>query len=557
MNNPTTKAPKGLNGVNRLHMGWRMKRINLILLCAISALASFAQVDYNVIPLPLSIALSHKGEEFSLTTGAVVSFPADNPEMLRNAQMLCDYLRKSTGLSLTAEARSQGKGASVRLLTGLKNENPEAYTLTVDKKGVTIQGASESGVFRGIQTLRKAIGVAEGDTVRLPYVTITDEPRFSYRGVHIDCSRHFFPVDFLKTYIDILALHGCNNLHWHLTDDQGWRFEVKSMPLLTQEGSIRKETVIGSEVGGIFDGQEYGRGLYYTQEQCREIVQYAAERYINVIPEIDLPGHMVAALHVYPQLGCTGGPYEVWTQWGVAQDILCAGNPETLVFLKKVLGELTDVFPSKLIHIGGDEAPRTRWQQCPKCQAKMKELGLVNEAQLQTYINQELEAFLSEKGRTVIGWDEVLEGGLSENATVMSWHGADGAVAAASQRHNVIMTPTSYCYFDYYQLSNRDAQPRAIGGYVPISKVYSLEPVPSELPEDLRQYVLGAQCNLWAEHIFAPQQMEFMLLPRLSALCEVQWTQADRKDYEVFKSRLPRMMELYGRLGWKYCRWFE
>ncbi len=521
------------------------------MLIAAVSLTSVAQVDYNIIPLPDSIAMSAKGGEFLLVKDAVVSYPDGNQKMQRNAEFLCDYLQETAGLSLTAKANA-GKVAAITLRTGLDSDNAEAYTLTVDKKGVTITGASEQAVFYGIQTLRKAIGLHEGDTVRLPQVVIADQPRFAYRGVHLDCSRHFFSVDFLKKCIDILALHGCNNLHWHLTDDQGWRFEVKSMPELTEQGSVRKQTVIGNNCN-IYDGQEYGRGMYYTQEQCRELVDYAAERYINIIPEIDLPGHMVAALHTHPELGCTGGPYDVWTLWGVSEDVLCAGNPATLDFLRTVLGELIDVFPSKLIHIGGDESPRVRWEQCPKCQAKKRELGLDSEAKLQTYINKELEAFLKEKGRTVIGWDESLEGGLSDEATVMSWRGYDGGIAAARQHHNVIMTPTNYCYFDYYQLKNPQAQPLGIGGYLPVSKVYSMEPVPSVLHEEERQYILGPQCNLWTEYVCAPEHVEYMLLPRLGAMSEVQWTKPERKDFEEFKPRLSAMMKLYFKLGYKFC----
>ncbi len=534
-----------------------MKRTFLTLLCAIGLMANAqTQADYRIIPLPDSIAPNPKGGAFTLTSGAVVSYPEGNDDLRRQAEMLCDGLSKATPLSLTTEAEGK-KGAAISLNVGLNHVNPEAYTITVTSKGIVIRGASESGVFRATQTLRKAIGVTDSESVNMPCATISDSPRFPYRGAHLDCARHFFPVDFIKTYLDILALHGCNNFHWHLTDDQGWRFEVKSMPLLTEEGSIRKETEIGSYGGLINDEQEYGRGLYYTQEQCREIVAYAAERHINVIPEVEIPGHMVAALHIYPELGCTGGPYEVWTHWGVSPDILCAGNPETLVFLHKVLDELTDVFPSKLIHIGGDEAPRKRWRECPKCQAKMQELGLTNEAQLQTYINRDLEKFLATKGRTVIGWDEVLEGGLSDSVTVMNWHGPALGVEAARQGHDVILCPMEYCYLDYYQLRDRDDQPRSIGGYIPLSHVYSMEPVPAELTKEESRHIIGAQCNLWAEHIAFPQHMEYMILPRLSALSEVQWTNPRKKDYADFQERLPRLIRLYDKLGYKHCQGWE
>ncbi len=530
-----------------------MKRLLSFLVVTLVTVATWSQVSYEVIPLPRSIQLSPKGETFLLAKGATVTFPSANEKMCRNAQLLVNYLHDDAGfdLSITPDVK---KGAAVTLSLGLKNENPDAYILTVGKKGIVIQGATESGVFRGIQTLCKAIGTSARESIAMPYVTINDEPRFSYRGVHLDVARHFFPVEFIKTYIDLLALHGCNQFHWHLTEDQGWRFEVKSMPELARKGSVRKQTVIGHNCG-IFDGQEYGG--YYTQEECREIVKYAAERYINIIPEIDLPGHMLGALHIYPELGCTGGPYEVWTRWGVSADVLCAGNPKTMDFLKKVLDEVAEVFPSKYIHIGGDESPRDRWKKCPKCQAKMKELGLNKEAELQTYINKELEAYMQQKGRDLIGWDETLEGGLSEKAIVMSWRGVKGGIAAARQHHRVIMSPNSHCYIDHYQLKDHMAQPLAIGGYLPVSKVYSYEPVPEELKEEEKPFILGAQANLWTEYVAYPEHALYMLLPRLDALSEVQWLQPEQKDFTAFNARLPRMLKLYEKLGYTYCKKME
>ncbi len=527
-----------------------MKKTFLVCLTWLFAFAGQAQVSYDIIPLPQHVEVAPKGE-FTLVSGSVIAYPAGQAGMQRNAEFLSDYVRTAIGMQLTPKGNA-AKSAAITLKLGLKSENREAYELKVTKKGITIEGASEAGVFYGIQALRKVFGTEAADTLRLPYATLADAPRFPYRGVHIDCARHFFPVDFLKRYIDILALHGCNQLHWHLTDDQGWRFEVKALPDLAKKASIREETVVGRNLG-IYDGQEYGRGLYYTQEQCREIVQYAAERHINVIPEIDLPGHMVAALSVMPELGCTGGPYKVWTIWGVSEDVLCAGNPKVMDFLKTVLSELADVFPSELIHIGGDESPRTRWQQCPKCQSKMKALGLKHESELQTYINKELEVFMAAKGRRLVGWDETLEGGLSENALVMSWRGIQGGIQAARLHHQVIMTPTGTCYFDYYQLKNQDAQPLGIGGYVPVSRVYEQEPVPAELTDEEKKYILGVQCNLWSEYIGSPQHMEFMLLPRLAAMSEVQWAQPQRKNLADFMKRLPRMQQLYKKLGYKAC----
>ena len=515
------------------------------------------RADYRVIPLPQSIK-ADTTRVFTLQSGMGIAYDATNPEVARTAQMLCQWIEQQTGLRLLLTPAA--KKAAVFLVVSGSTADNDAYTLTVTKAGITIAAPQPAGIFRGAQTLRKSLPMTDGP-VELPYATVTDHPRFSYRGVHLDCSRHYFPVAVIKQYLDLLALHGCNQFHWHLTDDQGWRFEVKALPDLAAKGSIRQQTVIGRNTG-IYDGQPYGG--YYTQDECREIVRYAAERYINVIPEIDLPGHMQAALHVYPNLGCTGGPYPVWQVWGVSDDVLCAGNPEVLTFIKTVLGELCDVFPSQLIHIGGDECPKVRWKNCPKCQAKIRELQLKDdgqhnlENQLQTYINHEVEKFLASRGRNLIGWDETLEGGLTEGAVVMSWRGVNGGIEAARQHHRVIMTPTDYCYIDYYQVKETWNAPLAIGGYVPVSKVYSFEPlVPGKLTEEEQQYILGPQVNLWTEYIAAPQHLFYMLLPRLDAISEVQWCQPEQKDFDHFKARLPRMMQLYDRLAINYCRKVE
>ncbi len=520
------------------------------------------RADYRVIPLPKSIQ-TDTTKVFTLQPGMTIAYDASNPEIARTAQMLCRWAEQQTGLQL--QLAPSAKKAAVRLTVstakkGVSTSPADSYSLTVGKTGITITAAEPIGIFRGVQTLRKSLPSA-GGPVELPFVTIADEPRFSYRGVHLDCARHYFPVAVVKQYLDLLALHGCNQLHWHITDDQGWRFEVKALPDLAAKGSIRQQTVIGRNTG-LYDGQPYGG--YYTQDECREIVRYAADRYINVIPEIDLPGHMQAALHVYPNLGCTGGPYPVWQVWGVSEDVLCAGNPDVLTFIKTVLGELCDIFPSRLIHIGGDECPKVRWKNCPKCQAKIRELQLKDdgkhslENQLQSYINHEVEKFLTTRGRNLIGWDETLEGGLTEGAVVMSWRGVNGGIEAARQHHRVIMTPTGYCYIDYYQLKDTWNLPLGIGGYVPASKVYSFEPlVPGKLTEEEQQYILGPQVNLWTEYIAAPEHLFFMLLPRLDAISEVQWCQPGQKDFDDFKRRLPRMMQLYDRLHVSYCRKVE
>lgn len=537
-----------------------MKNLKSILCATLFGLSSavMAQTDYRIIPLPQSIEMQ-KGNDFVLNDGAILAYDIMNPRLATNATLLKGMLHDIAGIDLVDAANKvEAKRAAIMLRLGLKDAtNAEAYRIMVGKKGITIEAKTEEGIFRGIETLVKSIGVGDGSkSIAMPLATIQDEPRFEYRGSHLDCSRHFFSVDVIKRYLDVLALHGVNQFHWHITDDQGWRFEVKSMPELARKGCIRKQTVVGHNTV-VWDEQEYGRDMYYTQEQCREIVKYAADRYINVIPEIDLPGHMIAALHVYPHLGCTGGPYDVWGLWGVADDVLCAGNPETMTFLKTVLGEVCEVFPSKYIHIGGDESPRVRWQHCPKCQAKKQELGLKRDSELQTYINKELEKFLAERGRDLIGWDETLEGGLSPNAIVMSWRGYQGGIQAAKQHHRVIMTPTDNCYIDYYQLKNTHAQPLAIGGYLPVSKVYSMEPVPDALTEEEAKYILGPQCNLWTEYVTCPQHVFYMLLPRLDALSEVQWTTKEQKDFADFEQRLPRMLKLYKHLGITYCPKYE
>ena len=556
-----------------------MKRLTLFLLIVCAPLVLWAQTaDYRIIPLPKSIE-TDTTKAFTLTSGMGIAYDAADAEVSRNALFLQQWIEELTGIRLKLTpgdkkaairmqiAASQPKGKRARknksslLLEGNGEAAEEAYAITVDATGIVLHARKPVGLFRAAQTLRKSLPAGEAKAgITLPYTHIQDEPRFSYRGVHLDTSRHFFTVDFLKQYLDVLALHGCNQFHWHLTDNQGWRFEVKALPDLALKGSVRKQSHIGR--AGLYDGQPYGG--YYTQDECRELVRYAAERYINIIPEIDMPAHIESALSVYPNLGCTGGPYNVVQHLGGSSEVLCAGNPETMTFLKTVFGELCDVFPSKFIHIGGDECPKSRWKSCPKCQAKIKELGLVDdgkhsvENQLQSWMNHELEAFLNERGRDIIGWDEVLEGGLTEGGIVMSWRGTDGGIEAATQHHRVIMTPTDYCYLDYYQLRNHDRQPVSIGYYLPVSKSYSFEPLlPDKLSADEQQYILGVQANLWTEYIAWPQHVFYMLLPRLDALSEVQWCRPDQKDFEDFKARLPHLQHLYDRLGINYCRDME
>lgn len=520
-----------------------------------SCQSSVEQADYQVIPMPHEIVAA-QGSPFVLKSGVKILYPEGNAQMQRNAELLAEYLKTATGKDFAVEAGTEGKNAIV-LALGVDNKNPEAYELKVAGEGVTVKGATEAGVFYGIQTLRKSLPVAVGANISLPAVDIKDAPRFAYRGAHFDTSRHFFTVDEVKTYIDMLALHNMNRMHWHFTEDQGWRIEIKKYPKLTEIGSKRSETVIGKN-SGKYDGVPHEG--FYTQEEAKEIVKYAAERFITVIPEIDIPGHMQAALASYPELGCTGGPYEVWKMWGVSEDVLCIGNDQSLKFLEDVFAELIEIFPSEYIHIGGDECPKVRWAQCPKCQARIKQLGLKSDAKhtkeerLQSYVISHVEKFLNEHGRQIIGWDEILEGGLAPNATVMSWRGEGGGIEAAKQHHDVIMTPNTYLYFDYYQSKDTDNEPLAIGGYLPVERVYSYEPMPKSLTPDEQKYIKGVQANLWTEYIPTFSHAQYMVLPRWAALAEVQWSAPEKKNYANFLSRLPRLIQWYDAEGYNYAK---
>ncbi|QEH44003.1 family 20 glycosylhydrolase [Chitinophaga sp. XS-30] len=418
----------------------------------------------------------------------------------------------------------------------------EGYALKVEHDRISILGDGNAGTFYGMQTLLQLLPVQKANAYWIAGVNISDHPRFPYRGLHLDVGRHFFPVEFIKKYIDLLAMHKMNTFHWHLTEDQGWRIEIKKYPKLQEIASRRKETMAGHYDDQQFDGKPYGG--FYTQEQIKDVVAYAAERHVTVIPEIELPGHSLAALAAYPHLGCTGGPYEVGTKWGVYDDVYCAGNDSVFTFLQDVLDEVMMLFPGKYIHIGGDESPKTRWEKCPKCQQRIRENGLKDEHALQSYFIQRIEKYLNGKGRQIIGWDEILEGGLAPNATVMSWRGTEGGIAAAKQHHDVIMTPGSHVYLDHYQSQGKN-EPVAIGGYTPVSKVYSYEPVPEELNPEESKFIYGAQGNVWTEYMKNAEHVEYMVYPRAIALAEVLWTQAEKKNYDNFlerlKSHLPRL----------------
>ena len=512
--------------------------------------------DFNIIPRPQQVNVSNDAP-FTLNAKTVISLGTNSQDMKRNANMLASYIEQATGIRPAVGKNKNG--AAIVLTIDKTIANAEGYKLDADAKQIRIAGASAAGVFYGIQTLRKSLPLVNGKAskVSIPAIHIADAPRFAYRGTHLDVSRHFVTVDSVRQFIDMLALHNINRFHWHLTDDQGWRIEIKKYPLLTQIGSKRAQTVIGHN-SGKYDGKPYSG--FYTQQQIRDIVKYAADRYITIVPEIDLPGHMQAALAAYPDMGCTGGPYEVWQKWGVSDNVLCAGNDKTLTFIDNVLKEITQLFPSKYIHVGGDECPKTQWQKCPKCQARIKALNLEAkdghsaEEHLQSYIITHASNYLKSLGRNTIGWDEILEGGLAEGATVMSWRGESGGIAAAKQHHDVVMTPNSYLYFDYYQSLDKDNEPIAIGGYLPLETVYSYEPMPKELTADEARHIIGVQANIWTEYMPTFKQMQYMALPRMAALSEVQWSQPALKDYTSFTNRLTEFTHMYDRLGYNYAK---
>ena len=433
----------------------------------------------------------------------------------------------------------------------------------MDGEGIEVRASQFPGFLYALQSLGQLLPAAVYGTEpapdaawEVPCVKIADAPRFAYRGMHLDVARHFFSVDEVKRYIDVMAIHKLNTLHWHLTDDQGWRIEIKRYPELTAVGSIRKATVVRKE-WGTYDGTPYGG--FYTQDEIRDVVKYAADRGVTVIPEIDLPGHMLAALTAYPELGCTGGPYEVWGRWGVADDVLCPGREKTFEFLEGVLTEVMELFPSEYIHIGGDECPKVRWEKCPRCQAKIRQLGLKDDGEhtaehyLQSYVTDRIGKFLAQHGRRIIGWDEILEGRAPSDAVVMSWRGSEGGIAAAKLGHDVIMTPNSHFYFDYYQSLDTDAEPFGIGGYIPMEQVYSYDPAFPELTPEQQKHILGVQANLWTEYVLSDEHLEYMLLPRLAALSEVQWCLPETKDWNRFIGSF-RMDEIYSQMGYEFAK---
>lgn len=512
--------------------------------------------DYQIIPKPLKLEPSQGRfliQEKTMIVGDSV--------LSNEINYVSEMLQVATGYTIITSNNSNNnqKKNSITLILDASLPEKESYVLSVTYDRVVISGKSATGIFYGIQSLRQLMPFTiesnqESSTpITIPSVRIEDQPSYVYRGMHLDVGRHFFSVDFIKKYIDLIAFHKMNTFHWHLTEDQGWRIEIKKYPKLTEIGSKRKETILEKNFDPYKgDGKPYAG--FYTQEEIKGIVAYATSRHITIIPEIELPGHSLAALTSYPEFGNTNQTYEVGTRWGVYEQIY-APTEETFMFLEDVLTEVIALFPSKLIHIGGDEAPKKEWKESKIAQEVIKREGLKNEHELQSYFIKRIEKFLNSKGRDIIGWDEILEGGLAPNATVMSWRGIQGGIDAARQHHNVIMTPGSHCYFDHYQVDKdlQSKEPLAIGGYTSVEKVYSYEPTPKELSPELQKYVLGAQGNVWTEYMKTTQHVEYMILPRMTALSEVLWSSSESKDWNDFKSRLHHLKKRFDRMELTYA----
>ena len=535
--------------------------LGVLLINMMSCSTPKTAADLDLVPYPFSV---ESGRGVFEIAGA--DFYVDPSLGERTMKAVDDFrllLSEATGdESLLSEGKS---GASVVFLKD-STLGKEEYNLDVTPRKVVVTSSDLNGTVYAIETIKQLLPVeiyknspAENVSWTIPCVKIHDKPRFAYRGLHMDPSRHFFEVDEVKRYIDIIVLHKMNTLHWHLTDDQGWRIEIKKYPKLTEIGAYRDKTLIGHLNDD--KGYDYTRyGGFYTQDDIREVVEYAASKGVTVIPEIDLPGHMLAALAAYPEYGCTGGPYEVWGRWGVSEDVLCAGKEETFEFLEGVLTEVMELFPSEYIHIGGDESPKVRWEKCPACQARIKELGLKDgekysaEHYLQSYVTARVERFLNSHGRKIIGWDEILEGELAPGATVMSWRGVEGGLQAAKLGHDAIMTPSTHFYFDYCQSDTPENEPLGIGGYIPVEKCYSYEPFTPEMTDEEKGHILGVQANLWTEYIKTPEHLEYMLLPRAAALSEVQWCAPENKSYERFQKSMKHYADIYDALGYNYAK---
>ena len=503
--------------------------------------------NLNVIPMPQEVSQLLNDAPFVISSSTTIVYPEGNEKLERTAHFLASYIKEVTGT--VVKVGTDGGTNSIQLVLDKAIAQPEGYELVVNAEQITVKGSTEKGVFYGIQTLHKALPVTDASkTPAIPAGTVKDHPSFEYRGFLIDVGRHYFSVDYLKEIIDMLAMHNINYFHWHLTEDQGWRIEIKKYPNLTKVGSHRRATMIGWDVEGDDNTPVDG---FYTQEEAKEIVRYAADRFITVIPEIDLPGHMLAALASYPELGCTGGPYEIPVRFGVFEDVLCGGNEKTLQFAKDVLEEIMDVFPSEYIHIGGDECPKTRWEKCPKCQAKIRQLHLKStpkhskENQLQVYFMAEVEKVITAHGRKMMGWDEILHGNPAKSVTVMAWTSPKASVRSAQLQHKTINCPISNLY-----LSNPHYN--KITGMNSVARVYNYDVLPKELSEADKKNIIGAQGCIWTEWTKDSLKMEWQLMPRLAALSELQWSNPEKKNLDCFLNRLQHQLDLYTAHGYHY-----
>ncbi|RYY50423.1 MAG: beta-N-acetylhexosaminidase, partial [Chitinophagaceae bacterium] len=528
-----------------------MKKIfvSAAMLCCLHCVA---QNKLAIVPAPVEVGPAKAGFDITDETFIV----AGTAEETKAASVLNELLRRNGYKELRVSSTAQKIDNCISLLINKQSDRAESYSINSEEQLLSIVGNDAAGLFYGVQTFFQLIPISNKATrpknypLYIPSLSINDYPRFPYRGMHFDVARHFSSVDYIKKYIDYLAMYKFNNFHWHLTDDQGWRIEIKKYPLLTQVGGCRAQTLVGPYGTNKYDGKKYCG--FYTQEQIREVVKYAAERHINVIPEIEMPGHALAALASHPSLGCTKGPYKTAETWGVFDDVFCAGNDSTFTFLQNVLDEVLELFPSKMIHIGGDESPKTKWKTCIDCQRRIKTEHLKDEHELQSYFIRRIEKYLNSKGRNIIGWDEILEGGLAPNAAVMSWRGEEGGITAAKQHHYVVMTPGNYLYFDHAQSKNEDSI--TFGGYNSLEKVYSYEPVSAALTQAEAQYILGAQANLWTEYITNPKKVEYQLFPRIAALSEVLWSPKEKRNWEDFERRLPTVFERNERMDINYSK---
>jgi len=545
------------------HMKDKIVIILLALFCSFSA-GAIGNPILNVVPKPVKTKILQGSFEFRKSLE--IACPSGNHELIQVARLFADRVHNAGGpsLEISGQTNDSKKKPGIILAVSEGQLPAEGYHLSVKPDHILITGGSSAGVFYGIQTLLQLMppevfgdGTKAGNVKWvIPCVDIKDQPRYAYRGMHLDVSRHFFPKEFVKRYIDMLSMYKLNTFHWHLTDDNGWRIEIKKYPKLMQIGAwhVDHEDLPWTERPAQKPGERANYGGYYTQDEIKEIVAYAKERYVTIIPEIEMPAHSVEVLAAYPQLSCTGGPFTVppGTYWPNS-DILCAGNDSTFTFIQDVLSEVIDLFPSQYIHIGGDEADKTQWKACPKCQARIKAEGLKDEKELQSYFIKRIEKFLVSKNRKMLGWDEILEGGLAPEATVMSWRGVDGGISAAKLGHDVVMTPTSFCYFDYYQ-ANPKTEPKAIGGMTTLKKVYSFEPTPKELTRDQAKHILGAQANLWSEYIPTTSHAEHMLMPRMLALAEVVWTPKSMKDWKDFRARITGQFKILENMHVNYSK---